>query len=587
MFLWLFIIYFYSLISAKTSLANNEFIIDNNISYTFDQSGSCQVNQKVKLTNKYSNIYPKEYQLIISNQNLRNLTATDSQGNIIKNIDIGPSSTSIHMEFNQPSINTTRSTNFEINYQLVNLSQNIGNIWKIDIPKHQDLADNATISLSVPINWGRPAYSSVPIQPSVQTASQQTFLLTPSFDQNISLGFGDMQLFDFHLDYIIANKQQTVQTLTIPIPPDTETQTIFFNQIQPVPNRIIIDPDGNYLAEYQLQPRESLSIVISGQAQVHPTDPNFPQIQPSSIHTQSSTHWPNHPTIDNLANQLKTTNKIYQFVVDNLNYDYDQIKNSTRKGPINSLAQPNSSICTDFSDLFVAISRSAGIPSREIQGFVVSQNPGITNQSQHLSGDLLHSWAQFWDQTKSSWRQVDPTWQKTTAGTDYYNSIDLNRLILVIHGQDSQYPNPPGSYKTNPDQKTVTVTPVNIPQFSSPISQLHFNFNNLQLVITNSNYQSLTNLNMTISPYAISYQHSQLPPFGQIKIDIPPINLLKTLVLNPASIDIIVDSQQSNFHQSIKNPFYRPLYINLVILSLTIIFIVFIIFSKSKWSKKS
>ncbi|NCC70435.1 hypothetical protein EOM09_02540, partial [bacterium] len=42
-----------------------------------------------------------------------------------------------------------------------------------------------------------------------------------------------------------------------------------------------------------------------------------------------------------------------------------------------NLNLPNSSICTDFTDLFITLARAKGIPAREVQGFAYTNNSKI------------------------------------------------------------------------------------------------------------------------------------------------------------------------------------------------------------------
>ena len=116
---------------------------------------------------------------------------------------------------------------------------------------------------------------------------------------------------------------------------------------------------------------------------------------------------------------------------------------------------PNSSLCTEFTDLFVTLARHKNIPAREIEGFAYSNNSKIKPINQN--SDVLHAWPEYYDSARQQWIQVDPTWEKTTNGIDYFNDLDLNHLTFVIHGFQSDFPLPPGSYKKNSTDKSVFV----------------------------------------------------------------------------------------------------------------------------------
>ena len=92
----------------------------------------------------------------------------------------------------------------------------------------------------------------------------------------------------------------------------------------------------------------------------------------------------------------------------------------------------------EFTDLFITIARSAGIPAREVNGFAYTENPDI--QPLSLVNDVLHAWPEYYDSEKGVWIPVDPTWGSTTGGVDYFSKLDLRHFTFVVHGKDSTKP---------------------------------------------------------------------------------------------------------------------------------------------------
>jgi hypothetical protein len=128
-----------------------------------------------------------------------------------------------------------------------------------------------------------------------------------------------------------------------------------------------------------------------------------------------------------------------------------------------ALENPSQAICMEYTDLFVALARAAGIPAREINGYAYTENPEI--QPLSLVADVLHAWPEYWDNEKGVWVPVDPTWGSTTGGVDFFNKLDLRHFTFVIHGESSNRPYPPGSYKLGPNpQKDVFVNFGQLPQ---------------------------------------------------------------------------------------------------------------------------
>jgi hypothetical protein len=126
-------------------------------------------------------------------------------------------------------------------------------------------------------------------------------------------------------------------------------------------------------------------------------------------------------------------------------------------GAVAALQNPDQAICMEFTDLFIAIARAAGIPAREIDGYAYTENPQL--QPLGLVADVLHAWPEYYDKDKGIWIPIDPTWASTSGGIDYFDKLDLRHFAFVVHGESSTTPYPPGSYKLGPNpQKDVYVS---------------------------------------------------------------------------------------------------------------------------------
>ena len=98
----------------------------------------------------------------------------------------------------------------------------------------------------------------------------------------------------------------------------------------------------------------------------------------------------------------------------------------------------------EFTDLFIALVRAAGIPARELDGYAHTSNTALRPLT--LTKDILHAWPEYWDDRRG-WVMVDPTWENTTGGVDYFNKFDLNHFVFAVKGSSSEMPVPAGSYK--------------------------------------------------------------------------------------------------------------------------------------------
>ena len=142
--------------------------------------------------------------------------------------------------------------------------------------------------------------------------------------------FGDYQLFDFHLSFELDNDSPDRIATEIAIPPDTTTQTVTYTQISPRPISITTDTDGNWLAQYHLDPYKKTTVTVTGQVKITPD--SFPQqsIDPST-YLLPQTYWPvNQPQIQQTASTLNSAGQIYRYVVDTLDYNYNLLMLSSK-----------------------------------------------------------------------------------------------------------------------------------------------------------------------------------------------------------------------------------------------------------------
>ncbi len=565
-----FLITFF-LFFLKPIHAIEEFKTNQKINYQFDHQGNVNVTQEIQLTNNLSEIYPTTYQLSLYGPNLENIIGTDNKGNIIEKFERQNETNIIFIKFNDTNLGKDKITKFNLSYSIPKLAIQKGSIWEISIPEIQNtkIDDSIETTISVPNSFGNLSFSSSSPQRNIPLNDQTQLLFTRN-NQKIFLIFGNYQLFDFDFKYFLANTSSQSKTLEIAIPPETDNQKIVYKEISPNPINIKIDLDGNWLAQYQLVGNSELEINVSGQAKIIPN--NIKTSININDYLTEKTYWPiNDPSIQKIASSLKTIKDVYHYTVNTLNYDYDAVNASQRKGALGTLLSPNNSICTDFTDLFITLARAKGIPAREVQGFAYTNNSKI--KPVNINADVLHAWPQYYDQNKQSWISVDPTWEKTTNGIDYFKDLDPNHFAFVFHGLDSQNPRPPGAYKNQHNIKTVKVefaTQELGPRYQNlKITPIKNNIYQPTIIkIYNQNNNSLSDLKITIKNLDWKQSIQSLPPLSSLEINIPNFPFFKSLNPQNRNINIKIESTNTNNQFSLPNPKY---YFNLVILIVSII----------------
>jgi hypothetical protein len=259
-------------------------------------------------------------------------------------------------------------------------------------------------------------------------------------------------------------------------------------------------------------------------------------------------------------------------------------------GALTALANPDSAICMEFTDLFVAIARAAGIPTREINGYAYTENPEI--QPLSLVADVLHSWPEYYDKDKGAWIPIDPTWGSTTGGVDFFNKLDLRHFTFVIHGKDDTKPYAPGSYKlgANP-QKDVFVSFGKLSSQTSSFPDISGSFkpsfpffpSTLSISVKNPGPTGLYGIYPTVyfdKDQAFRDYVEALPPFGHYQTTVKvPSTLLAGKT--PDNIRIEVDGSELTLPTN-KN---RVIVDSMVAIFALFIIILVAIIIRMKWTK--
>ena len=547
--MWLLFLFLF--IFSHPIHAEGEFNVTQTIVFDIDQSGTAYVSQNINLTNNFSQIYPKEYQISLIGSNLTQIKGNDSGGDIVTQNQTTGDTTIIKLIPNNPGIGKNQSTALKLNYTISDFAKKKGNTWEIQVPQYQNDANTSLeISLKIPPTFGQLSFSSVPASSSHDLSSYTEIKFNQNAVKNkILLVFGNHQLVDFSLKYYLENNSQVVKNTEIAIPPDANNQTIHYRQIQPAPQNITTDQDGNWLAQYRLDPQQKINIVISGQAKITSWHQITKNIDITKYLLPQKFWEVGNPDIETISANLSSPKQIYDYVVKTLSYNFSQIDGSQRHGALYATQNPDNSLCTEFTDLFVTLARNKGIPAREIEGYAFSNNTKI--KPLNSNSDILHAWPQYYNQNTKSWIAIDPTWEKTTNGIDYFSDLDLNHLTFVIHGLSSVYPPPPGSYKTPLATKSID-TSFATEELKNDLLPPQVTFKNNQITIFNPNLSSLNEVVVNL-PNHWQKTLEVMPPLSKINIPLPP---------TPFSAIFYPDNKNYNFSitsTEFTNPIYQTI----------------------------
>jgi transglutaminase-like putative cysteine protease len=114
--------------------------------------------------------------------------------------------------------------------------------------------------------------------------------------------------------------------------------------------------------------------------------------------------------------------KIYEYIVNNIVYDYDKLPTlkSDYVPNIESTLASGTGICYDFSSLFAAMLRSQGIPTKLVKGY-----------STNVEG--YHAWNEVYDSETGTWITIDTTYdsERRVAGRTFSMTKDAAQFTKV------------------------------------------------------------------------------------------------------------------------------------------------------------
>ena len=445
------------------------------INYQVEESGNTHVNFVISQRNNLSVVYATDFGISVNETKLKNIKVKDEGIQITPDVLKTLNQTTISFPFVSKIVGKDKLHNFTIEYDTTDIATKQGNTWQIDIPRleQDENVSDQIVTLTVPPEFTAPAY--IDPKPDIVNGNIYYFSGKKVGNKPISAIFGKTQYYRGKIIYHLQNNEKEKVQTDIALPPDTSYQTVYYEKLEPRPIKIYTDNDRNILATYLLNPNENLDVNLDLVIKLN-FNPSQTLTQPSEEYLKKNSIW----NFDNSifsSPELKNINSpksIYDFVVDKMKYDYGKIN---RQRPVRSPAAESlinyvSAICTDFTDVYVSLARRSGIYARELEGYAISENPDLKPIS--LTQDVLHAWPEYYDKERATWIQIDPTWANTTRGIDYFNKLDFNHVVFVIHGSQPEYPVPAGGYKNGEKTKDISIEPIDEVTFPTPVFKVQF-----------------------------------------------------------------------------------------------------------------
>lgn len=517
--------------------ASEEFNYSYQARYDFHEDGTADVNLKLTVENRYPTIKPKSINLFFNDSDLQESIKVFFNSQEKKNYQYDSGKLTYHLSDGEgySSVN-----NLMVSFKTQNYSQIDNDTWEVTIPKINDFQKYTDIDIRVNFPGHiKKTISSYPNPINVEETQKYRSLFFDKTlgDNNIQITIGDFLFYKINLEYYLKNDTNRGVLMPIILPPDTSNQRVTIDNLSITPKDIYEDIDGNWIAQYFVKANQEKNIKASFYIQVFSKNWRIKEYSSDYLTklTKEDLNWPVNNISKYFAQISKDPQTIIQKVTEILNYSENPLTaDYQRKGIDTILKYPERSICLDYSDLAVTILRSKNIPSRMIVGYLDENN---IKPSEEFGTDILHSWVEYWEPTKKTFVQTDPTAYDMGIHKSPL-TYDLKHLTFVIWGTSSSQPLPPGAFKENSGKKIIVQKQnmKNLPEKKPEVNFDQFNIlnpfrNNLRITIKNSLHQSIND--ETINLYQnetliFSKSINHLMPMEQtsFSVDLSQVNFL-------------------------------------------------------------
>ncbi len=455
-------------IQIPTSFAqtDTDFIVGALTTYVPQESGEVFVTQEITLTNTKEFVYTPSYSIALKLKNISNIKTSNSKGPIPYKLQEGENNTKIvTINFPERTVGINAKNNFTVSFTTTDYLKTAGKSYTVSIPAITNIQDFAAyeVLVTVPESFGNASIVK-PDVPYNSSNSVYVFSKENISKSGIFIVFGDRQYYRFKLSYNLENKNLYPVITEIALPPDTAYQKIILENISPKPQSVYKDKDGNTLAKYSLDAKSGYKVRadVLVDSSFKPSKTDITEDE-RKAYTRPQKYWETESSeIKKIAKNLRSSQEIFNYIVKSLSYGTSKtnVKNE-RLGALKSLRDPFFAGSLEFTDLFITLARSSGIPARAIEGYAYTQND--LSRPTDLFQDVLHAWPEYYDDTQKTWVMVDPTWTDTT-GVDFFKVFDLDHVTFVKNGLSSTYPVPAGGYKSG-DSKDVEVSFADVADF--------------------------------------------------------------------------------------------------------------------------
>ncbi len=305
------------------------------------------------------------------------------------------------------------------------------------------------VIIKYPKEKGDYSWSSELVSSKNQEGKDIVITVKNPLSTEITLYFSEGIQFKFSVNRVFTNSTEENQTFELILPMDSETQTVLWENISPLPTWSSTDEDGNYIFSYIVKPKETINCNILGYIQDNSKPPEVSDLKPFLIKPVG--YWEitekieikrllsfisdkgldineSATDINLLGDKEKSLfyKYLYQYVIYRLNYNSDTKLgniNTERLGASGVIKVSNNATPIDFADYYIALLRYFSVPSRLVLGY-------ISDISNKTTDGYYHYWVEYFDYVQNKWVTSDPFMEKYTKKSLFENSFPDHIEIL-------------------------------------------------------------------------------------------------------------------------------------------------------------
>ncbi|MBN1915730.1 transglutaminase domain-containing protein [Candidatus Dojkabacteria bacterium] len=475
--------FIFVLLPIQEADASGVFNITVDRTYEVDTSGHMQVTETRTIKNNTPNFYIQAgsfetFQILsfrigaaegpaLLSKSVSTAKITDGSGRSLLFSHVsGKDKVDLKVEY-PINLSSGQTMVFKLQYTNYELSEKIGALYDVYIHGFDEsfkfITEDSVLkyntTLIVPDSFGEENFvSPAPISKENKNGKiLYKFSQESLVDQFVWLQLGKKQFYRFK---IVQEVKATDQRDTgfyneyrLVLPRDIDEaeieQKVYYSSINPSPNYIETDKEGNLVGTFEFPTNFAGVISLDGYAEVSVAGSiseseagNISDISGDlSDYLKPGKYWEvDDSEIRAKAIELKGSEenvyriveKTYSYIVNTIDYsDVKRFGLNKRQGAKKTL-EGGAAVCMEYSDLFLTLTRAQGIPARAAFGYGYDSRVPSTEQESH-------QWVEVYMPGVNKWVSVEVTWGE--SGTTLIGG-DMNHFYTHLAGEHPEKPNP-------------------------------------------------------------------------------------------------------------------------------------------------